>query len=227
MKPYTPQIEVTEFVLIGKNSSIGKRICLHPVKNEVLGAEIPFTKESAKKIFSLFENYKYEKKDFEGLIPNEIIYAKDSINKGLQLVWSVKKGNRKLFYSEENEKQGLLTKEYLLPTLIFKYSNKSLSVFAIVDNERINADSELYQAPFFNVNSYGNVCMGNVNINLVEKFKTFDKCKDFLENSFFNSFFTHSNSDNINKEYLLSLEMNKVFNNKNLIKTNYNLTSIL
>ena len=111
--------------------------------------------------------------------------------------------------------------------MIFKYSNKSLSVFAIVDNERINADSELYQAPFFNVNSYGNVCMGNVNINLVEKFKTFDKCKDFLENSFFNSFFTHSNSDNINKEYLLSLEMNKVFNNKNLIKTNYNLTSIL
>lgn len=227
MKPYTPQIEVTEFVLIGKNSSIGKRICLHPVKNEILGAEIPFTKESAKKIFSLFENYKYEKKDFEGLIPNEIIYAKDSINKGLQLVWSVKKGNRKLFYSEENEKQGLLTKEYLLPTLIFKYSNKSLSVFAMVDNERINADSELYQAPFFNVNSYGNVCMGNVNINLVEKFKTFDKCKDFLENSFFNSFFTHSNSDNITKDYLLSLEMNKVFNNKNLIKTNYNLTSIL
>lgn len=227
---YTPSEEVTEFVLIGKAINDRKRICLHPVKNERIGAEIPFTKDSAKKIFSLFSDYKYEQKVFEGLIPKEIIYAKDNHDKGLKMIWIVKKSNRKLFFSEQNKEDGLISENYNLPTLIFKYSDRKLFVYAICDanSNNINQDTELFHAPFYNVNGNGAVCMGNVNLNKVQKFKTFDKCKEFLESSFFNSYFTHSNfGEKITPEYLQKIKNEKIFNIQNLIKTGQNLNSIL
>ena len=227
---YTPSQEITEFVLIGKAIQKNKRICLHEVVDEKIGAEIPFTLESAQKIFSMFSEYKYEHKVFEGLIPKDIIYAKDSKEKGVQLVWIVPKAKRKLFFSEDNKNDELISEEYNIPTLVFKYSRKSLSVYAVCDANanNITQDTELFQAPFYNVSEQGFVCMGNVNINKVSKFKTFDKCKEFLETSFFNSYFTHSNNEKIiTPEYLLKIKNEKIFNTQNLFKTKLNLNSIL
>lgn len=227
---YSPSEEITEFVLIGKKINDVKRIALHPVVNQKISAEIPFTKDSAKKIFSLFSDYKYENKVFEGLIPKEIIFAKDDYEKGLKIIWIANKSTRKIFFSETTKNDGLISEDYNVPTLIFKYSNKKLSVFAICDSssKNINQDTELYHAPFYNVDSDGAICMGNVNINMVQKFKTFEKCKEFLEKSFFNSFFTHSNfKQKITPEYLLKMKNEKFFNANNLIKSNKNLNSIL
>lgn len=227
---YTPSEEITEFVLIGKKINNHKRLCLHPVVNEKVGAEVPFTTESAKQIFALFSEYKYEQKVFENLIPKEIIYAKDSPEKGLELKWIVKKSKREIYYSKDNNEKGLESKAYNLPTLLFKYSKKKLYVFALsdIDVDNINQDTLLYHAPLFNISNNGAVCMGNVNLSKVEKFRTFDKCKEFLERLFFNSYFTHSNNEKlINTAYLLKIKEDVFFNSHNLIKTNLNLNNIL
>jgi PRTRC genetic system protein B len=199
----TISVETTEFVLLGKKSSIGKRLAFHPVQNEVVGQEVPFLKENAEKIFSLFKDFDYQTKQFEGLIPKEIIFAKDDPSKGLSLIWTRKKQSTPLLFTNNHKNlEGI----YQLPTLLFSFKANTLKVFAIADQDaaKINLDTILYQPPFFNVNNQGVVCMGNINLNKVKQFLTFEKAKGYLENSFFQSQFSHSNDDKVITEaYLL------------------------
>lgn len=212
------ETETTEFVLIGKNTNSGsKRLAYHPVRNEKVCEEIPFLKETAQNIFSLFNDLEYNSKRFEGLIPNNIVFAQDNKKNGLKLAWILKPCVKHLVF---NDNYKHLTGAYNLPTLFFYYSSKKgLKVFAITDQDskKINGDTPLYHAPFFNVNSSGNVCMGNVNLSLVNDLLTFEKSQKHIEDSFFNSQFTHSNfKELVSEEYLLMNKNNSSWTKKEL-----------
>lgn len=211
------ETETTEFVLIGKSTKSGnKRLAFHPVRDEKVCEEIPFLKETAQNIFSIFNDLEYNPKRFEGLIPNNIIFAQDSKKNGLKLAWTLKSCAKYLVFSDDYKH---LTGAYNLPTLLFYYCKKGLKVFAITDQDskKINGETPLYHAPFFNVNSSGNVCMGNVNLSLVKDLLTFEKAQKYIEDSFFHSQFTHSNfKELVSEEYLLINKNNRSWTKKEL-----------
>jgi PRTRC genetic system protein B len=214
---YSIETEKSDFVLIGKSSQSGtnKRLCFHSVENGKVGAEVPFLKETAQRIFSIFNELEYTPKHFEGLIPNDILFAQDSKSKGLKMGWIVKSCTKQLDFNKEYKH---LSGAYRIPTLFF-YFHRSLKVYAITDQDskNITGETQLYQAPFFNVSNAGNVCMGNVNLKLTDKFLTFEKCRNYLENSFWNSQFTHSNfGELITEEYLVKNQNNSAWTKKEL-----------
>lgn len=217
----------TDFVILGKSANSNKYLTMHNVRNGRIAEEVPFTKKTAMAVFGVFEDFAFTPKSFSGIIPQSIIHARDTPTDGLQLVWTVKKGTRKLMFSPNT---GIENGGYTVPCLVFKYGKHGLSVFAIADGDcnNINEFTPLYHAPFFNVYNHGGICMGNVKLNKTEKLSTFDVCASFLENAFFNSIFTHSNNrEIINARDITENRRVNRWNTKNLTPFNRTLKEII
>lgn len=75
------------------------------------------------------------------------------------------------------------------PGLVFAVSGRVWKVWAVKGSARPAPQSELFQAPYFNVYSSGSICKGNV---LLPDGATVEKINAWNE-SFFDSFFTHPN----------------------------------
>lgn len=216
--------EKTTFVLIGKETKNSKRLALHPVINGVIDAEVPFDEETAKSIFSLFNTYKHQYKTFSGIIPKNILIAKDDIESGLELMFFVEKKERNLFFKNDAFFDGV----YKLPTILFHYKQNKLFVYAIADTKSIDENTELFHTPFLNVYNNNSVCMGNVNLSKLKNLISFESCINLIELAFFNSFFTHSNNDNIDfVSYLNTLNTTKSYTNQNLISTYKTIKNLL
>lgn len=133
-----------------------------------------------------------------------------------RIVWIYPAGERKLYYREGMD--GFVTGKYFLPNLIFDYNSGSLSVYAIKasDIPKMNPETQLYTAPFFNTNSIGNVCMGSAK---VKKSKNFTEMVRNVEAAFFNSEFTHTSTNKIVKGNLLDAytDQKKKFDEKLLL----------
>lgn len=67
------------------------------------------------------------------------------------------------------------------------------SVFALRSDDRPDSDTELYQAPFYNVWDTGRVCVGNVG--MPTGIDALDPAK--WEEAFFSSWFSHSNTSRL------------------------------
>jgi PRTRC genetic system protein B len=185
-----PTTVTTDFALIGKSCGERKFLELHNITNGNIGAQIPFSKKTAQRIFSLFDSEKYVSKSFKSFIPDNVILAKDNPTDGLHLIWSVKSTVRTLYFSNSSS---IETGLYPIPNLIFRYYKNVLQVLA-TNARTIDMNTVLFHAPFFNVYISGNICMGNVNVRGIERFESFDTTLEYLENAFFNSVFTHSNN---------------------------------
>lgn len=204
-----PLTVTTDFALIGKSCSGQQFLELHKIDNGLIGAQIPFSKKTAQRIFSLFDTEKYISKSFKGVIPKNVIVAKDNPKDGLHLIWYVKPTLRTLYFSNGC---GVETGLYPLPSLVFRYHKKVLQVLA-TNARTIDTETTLFHAPFFNVYTTGKVCMGNVNVTGVERFESFDTTMEYLENAFFNSVFTHSNNPLIDAVTIKKTFGQKTYNN--------------
>jgi PRTRC genetic system protein B len=93
---------------------------------------------------------------------------------------------------------GLTSGEYYIPNIVFLSDGKSITVYAIKKKDvfNIGKDTQLYHAPFMNVYSGGNVCMGSAKI---KKFQNINEMIHSVERAFFDSTFTHTNHNNIVK----------------------------
>ena len=75
------------------------------------------------------------------------------------------------------------------PGLVFALAGSSWLVWAIKGGERPTLDTELFQAPYFNVYQTGSICVGNA---AIPKGVTPDTIPGY-ESAFFDSRFTHAN----------------------------------
>lgn len=217
----------TEFVILGKTYENNNYLTMHNVRNGKIGEEVPFTKKTAMGIFSIFEEYAYIPKQFSGIVPKNIIYARDTPTQGLQLTWTVKSTKKKLMFSPST---GLSNGMYSIPSLVFNYKKSCFSVYAICDSDytKINEYTVLYHAPFLNVFNQGNICMGNVRLGKIENLSTFEACTSFLESAFFNSIFTHSNNRNVVSSKSVEQEKDATrWNTNNLHPTQKTIKSII
>lgn len=193
------QTEKTHFVIVGKSTSDSDTLAFHPVDDSgQVMAEQPFSKKSAKAIFNVFKAYDFKPLYFEDFIDNTILKAKSTADK-TELVFYVPSQKTQLYFDSE---VNLPSKRYLIPTLVFKYKNGAISVVATPD-QKPNPNSLLFHAPFFNVFSDHKICMGDVNLKVIDNIETFESLKTFISNAFFNSIFTHSNNALISEQYLI------------------------
>jgi PRTRC genetic system protein B len=179
----------------------------------MIGAQIPFSKKTAQRIFSLFDTEKYVPKSFKGLIPENVILARDNPTDGLHLIWSVGESGRTLYFSKSS---GLATGRYPIPNLIFGYRRNVLQIFA-TNTKKIGRQSPLFHAPFLNVYTAGKICMGNVNVSGTERFENFDTTIEYLQNAFFNSVFTHSNNPVVDARSISETFEGRSFDTKKLV----------
>ena len=160
--------------------------------NNKLLSRKPMTKKSLKTIFKFlnsendFSGYK-----FKGIIPKNVI----SINTDSgDIAFTTNIQRRKMIF-----KNSFKTTEYNIPKLLWVFKNNSLSVFALKSDIKSN-ENYLFQAPFLNVGSTGSVCMGNTRFE--NNFEYFEDFMEYLQNQFFDSVFTHTNTDILAKENL-------------------------
>ena len=119
--------------------------------------KMPMDINDLKNLSECYYNIKDERKGFfKGLIPDNMIYCDN-----LKIVWLVSAERKNIFF--ENRE---FVYSYIIPNLIFKWEKDTLYVRAILEkdfNRKLKfIDTLLYKAPFPNIYSAGNVCMGNV-----------------------------------------------------------------
>jgi PRTRC genetic system protein B len=105
-----------------------------------------------------------------------------------QFVWYCPPAKRKLFFSKDTKvKEG----DMWCPGLIF-YATKAddLRVWAVKDSEVTN-ETKLYNAPFLNVYSSGDICLGDASRNKLKTTKSLEEYRTEWENIFFLSKFSH------------------------------------
>ena len=160
------------------------------------------------------KKYKYGFYDF---LPKNLLYYRIE-NLEPYLIWSVPNGWYDLNFTKD---LGIENGQCNLPTLIFCYRKNVLSVFACKKNTP-DKDTTLFQAPFHNVNSHGEVCLGNAKI---EKNKDLYKLMLNVEKAFFTSKFSHLQvsgspiNGNLNTYFNKLIKTKAKFDNKVLIKS--------
>lgn len=192
--------------------------------NGELGAGKNLTVENLKSIYKVLKMKDSEFMKFKNIIPENVLWF-DQFDESV--IFYTQPQMKELLFKVRNHdiKNGL----YKVPFLLWVYKNKRLKVYAL-KTKPSKIEDTLYHAPFMNINSLGDVCMGNVKY--AEGKHTFDELIEDIETKFFNSYFTHTNHDNLlQMNYLKFLEEN--IDNKNvsfsklLVKNNLTIKDIL
>lgn len=177
------------------------------------------TEDNSNILTSYFnKEIKDEEYGFKGFIPANVLSFK---TKELSLIWTTEKCQKELLFQNDNISSGL----YPIPRLLWKYHKKNLYVYAIKSDK----DNSLYQAPFLNTYSDGSICLGSVKIK--SDYMDLNKVMRNVENSFFNSYFTHTNTDNLIKGNIVSFYKSHIgkkdFPDNLLVKINLKKESLL
>lgn len=105
------------------------------------------------------------------------------------LIWWVPPAKRRVFF-QSDQLGGVRSAEVPHPGLVFRVGGKNeWSVFAVKGQDRPTPDTPLFIAPYFNVWSSGEICVGNVTTPSGSTAET----ASAWEKAFFDSYFTHLN----------------------------------
>lgn len=111
-----------------------------------------------------------------------------------EVYWWMPPCKRPVFFKESQGKGiGNRSATVSHPGLVFRVSSNGWSVWAVKGKKRPTPSTKLYQAPYLNVWSSGQICTGSV---ITPDSATYEELAAW-ETSFFNSFFTHTNTDKL------------------------------
>lgn len=148
---------------------------------------------------------------FKSVIPKNIIYIKSSpIN--YRLIWSRLPKKTNLHFDKA---LGIKNGEYVLPGLIFDYSENSTKIYAYKQKKiKSKLEIELFHCPLFNISGSGELCWGNVK-NKTLDFDSFEELIKKVENLFFSGTFTHSS----HQDNIVGTTLNEYWNNPNAVNS--------
>ena len=179
----------------------------------------PITEETFETLNKFFKKKINQKKYFiKGMIPRNIHYFDVE---SLHVIWTTEEKQTEQLFTDDKIENGI----YPVPKLLWKFYKGSLSVYAYKIEK---GNIVLYNAPFLNTSLSGAVCSGSIKYD----FDTFDYLKiiQIIESKFYNSYFTHTNNDNLLKINLLEFYQTylnaKKFPNNLLIKSNVSYDSL-
>lgn len=123
-------------------------------------------------------------KESFGFLPENVLAVSDDY-----IVWWCRPHNRNVWFNTD-EPIGARCGNTPHPGLVFAATDHGWSVFAVKGDSRPTPETELFQAPYFNVWAGGKICTGNVQLpshaGLKERMEGYEK-------AFFESYFTHPN----------------------------------
>jgi len=177
---------------------------IHETKQGFVWSEgKPFKKEALGELAMNLGNDAFQPMEIQGIMPEKVLYFKQTFSSTI-IVWHCKPERRFMYF---DKKLNLENKEYNLPALIFHSSGDQLNVYALKEQGRPTLKSELFKAPFYNVDSDGDVCMGNTTE--AERKNVLEQEINRWERRFFGSRFTHVGGENVAKGHNLHLMMKK------------------
>jgi PRTRC genetic system protein B len=217
---YAPHDKQTEIYVesydIGHN---GKPINAHPLTLKEMTALSQILQTAQEKQDSYLKS--------RGLLPANILYVNQQANG--YAVWYTPPQEVNLFFVDG---LNIPSCKYSVPAMVWRANAEHLHVFALKGKVKPSVTTKLCHAPFLNLYSSGQVCMGTVNVEINQS-----TClEDFIskwQQYFFNSYFSHSISGNSNTktnttELWRSLaQENKVFPQDELLPTGYTLKQLL
>lgn len=189
----------------------------------------PLTIREAQQLSKALQREKQYEKAFlkpEGILSSNILKV-DAYGNG-KVIWYTKAAKRNLFFKDSLE---ISNGRANVPPMLWMASKTGLQVYALKSNSRPTENTCLYHAPFFNVYTNGNVCMGTVDVRI----KASASLEEFIqqwEAFFFNSYFSHllenrspvkGNCVNLWKSLI---EKDEPFPKDRLIKTNRTLKNL-
>ncbi|MDB5143428.1 MAG: system protein [Mucilaginibacter sp.] len=160
---------------IGKN---GKPINAHPLSQKETIALSELLQSSAELQNGFLRS--------KGLLPNNVLYVNPD-NAG-HAVWFTPPQQRDLFFIGN---LGINSGKAYVPAMVWKASRDSLTVFAIKGKAKPVAKTQLCHAPYFNIHGGGQVCMGNVNVQ-IDRGTFLENFMLQWERYFFGSYFSHT-----------------------------------
>lgn len=121
----------------------------------------------------------------KGILSPNILHINPS-KKG-SVIWYTSAQKRQLFFVS---RLGIPNGFAFVPPLVWRATKNSLSVFALMSDERPTENTPLHFAPFFNIYQAGNVCMGTVKVE-IKNLASLEEFTAAWEHYFFNSYFSH------------------------------------
>lgn len=121
----------------------------------------------------------------EGFVSDELIYSSPNVR-----FWWRKAGIGNMFIKNSEGEFALKVKH---PSLVFALCGSALRVYAVKGESKPTADTALFNAPYFNIDSMGRLCTGNV----VLPDETGATSFADWEKMFFDSYFTHHSNQKI------------------------------
>jgi PRTRC genetic system protein B len=119
-----------------------------------------------------------------GIVGSSVLHI-DAING--KAIWFTKVSQRELYFVDNLR---IPKGNANMPPMLWVANRESLYVFALYSNRRPTTNTQLYNAPFFNVYENGNVCLVTIDVNI----KQTASLEEFItswESYFFNSYFSH------------------------------------
>lgn len=127
-----------------------------------------------------------------GILPTTVLFL--TADEPRSVIWYTPEQRQSLFFVE---RLGIPNGDASVPALVWKASPGSLSIYAVADDDRPTRKTPLYRAPFFNVYGDGQVCMGTVKLREDAPARSLEAFMDGWEKAFFNSYFSHTNNDQV------------------------------
>ncbi|WP_217607215.1 prokaryotic E2 ligase family D protein [Chitinophaga sp. GbtcB8] len=152
----------------------------------------PLTIREAQRLSKALRLQEKESQSFlrpKGILPNNVLHINSAENGNV--TWYTKQQVRQLYFSE---KLGLPNGNACVPPLLWHANRNALMVFALASDRKPSEKTVLYHAPFFNVYDSGNVCMGNVDVQ-IKASASLEEFMNAWETYFFNSYFSHLMQD--------------------------------
>ena len=106
------------------------------------------------------------------------------------LAWWTPSAQRLVWCRKEKDSKEQINGLVPHPGLVFVVSGGSWSVFAVKGDHRPTPETQLFQAPYFNVYDHGKICLGNI----VTPGSCTPDTIDQWDEAFFGTLFTHPNT---------------------------------
>lgn len=127
---------------------------------------------------------------YQGMIPANLLYTAPNL-----IAWWTPACHRRVWFASQKAEIGNAAATIAHPPLVFVATAGSWYIYALAQNQRPDAKTKLFKAPYFNVWEQGKICTGNVDLPAALDASAIDAYQD----AFFNSRFTHPNDSRLVK----------------------------
>lgn len=166
----------------------------HPIKNGELMEGRALQQDTLHAMMELMYTERETEIKIIRFIPQNLLYYDMLPGGDYKLIWYHPEQRKRLLFVNNLE---LKSGDAAVPAMVWKASRKTLSVYALNNNDYPTEDTQLFTAPFHNV-SNSVVCLGSAKAKK-PKVPSLSALMKYYEDLFWNSEFSHMNGGNFTK----------------------------